>query len=111
MIGLIAMCLSTALIPVWTALNLGQVGIVLMLLVVVDMLAPRSVLPRGALVGIAAAVKLTPAGFILFPLLRRDWRTAGRERDHCRCLRHDGSRRNRRLVGQHRLLVNPGAGD
>lgn len=76
MIGLIAMCLSTALIPVWTALNLGQVGIVLMLLVVVDMLAPRSVLPRGALVGIAAAVKLTPAGFILFPLLRRDWRTA-----------------------------------
>lgn len=74
--GLIAMCFATALIPVWTALNLGQVGIILMLLVVFDMLAPRSVLPRGVLVGIAAAVKLTPAGFILFPLLRRDWRTA-----------------------------------
>ena len=32
--------------------------------------------PRGALTGLAAAVKLTPAAFVLFFLLRRDWRAA-----------------------------------
>ena len=37
--------------------------------------APRW--PRGALVGLAAAVKLTPAAFILFFLLRNDRRAAG----------------------------------
>lgn len=75
-IGLVGLGLSTALIPVWITLNLGQIGILLMLLVVLDLLSQRPRWPRGALVGIAAAIKLTPAGFILLPLLRRDWRTA-----------------------------------
>jgi alpha-1,2-mannosyltransferase len=75
-IALLGMCLATALTPVWTALNLGQIGIFLMLLVVVDLLAPGSRRPRGLLVGVAAAIKLTPAGFLLLPLLRKDWATA-----------------------------------
>ena len=47
-----------------------------MALVAVDCLAPRTRWPRGLLVGIAAAIKLTPAAFVLFFLLRRDVRAA-----------------------------------
>src|SRR5882724_5055039 len=47
-----------------------------MALVSLDCLAPRARWPRGALVGLAAAVKLTPAAFVLFFLLRRDYRAA-----------------------------------
>ena len=63
--------------PVRNTLNYGQVNVALMALVSADclMVAPRW--PRGALVGVAAAVKLTPAAFVLFFLLRRDWRAAG----------------------------------
>lgn len=75
-IALFGVCLATVLIPIWTTLNLGQIGIFLMLLAVVDLLAARTLTPRGLLVGIAAAIKLTPAGFVLLPLLRKDWRTA-----------------------------------
>jgi alpha-1,2-mannosyltransferase len=48
-----------------------------MALVAADCLVGAPRWPRGALVGIAAAVKLTPAGFVLYFLLRRDWRAAG----------------------------------
>jgi alpha-1,2-mannosyltransferase len=48
-----------------------------MALVALDCLTARPRWPHGALVGIAAAVKLTPAAFVLFFLLRRDYRAAG----------------------------------
>jgi len=35
---------------------------------------PNPKWPRGLLIGVAAAIKLTPAGFALIFLLRRDWR-------------------------------------
>jgi alpha-1,2-mannosyltransferase len=57
--------------PVRTTLTFGQVNLVLMGLVAYDCLAPRTRLPRGLLVGLAAAVKLTPAVFVLFFLARR----------------------------------------
>jgi len=63
--------------PVRNTLTYGQVNIVLMALVAVDCLAPSARWPRGSLVGLAAAIKLTPAAFVLFFLLRRDWRAAG----------------------------------
>jgi alpha-1,2-mannosyltransferase len=47
-----------------------------MALVAADCLDRSPRWPRGALTGIAAAVKLTPAAFVLFFLLRRDWRAA-----------------------------------
>ena len=53
-------------------LILGQVNLVLAALVVVDLL----VLPRrwrGVLLGLAIAIKLTPAVFVGFLLLRREW--------------------------------------
>jgi alpha-1,2-mannosyltransferase len=63
--------------PVRNTLNYGQVNAVLMALVTADCLTARPRWPRGALVGLAAAVKLTPAAFVLFFLLRRDYRAAG----------------------------------
>jgi alpha-1,2-mannosyltransferase len=63
--------------PVRNTLDYGQVNILLMALVAVDCLAPSRRWPRGSLVGLAAAIKLTPAAFVLFFLLRRDWRAAG----------------------------------
>lgn len=60
--------------PVRNTLDYGQVNIALMALVMLDCLTRRTRWPRGALVGIAAAVKLTPGAFVLFFLLRRDYR-------------------------------------
>ncbi len=56
-------------------LEFGQINLILMALVTVDVLAvhPRW---RGVLIGIAAAIKLTPAAFVLYFLLRRDYRAA-----------------------------------
>jgi alpha-1,2-mannosyltransferase len=68
---------ALALEPVRATLNFGQVNIVLMALVAADCLYPRPRWPRGALVGLAAAVKLTPMAFVLFFLLRGDRRAAG----------------------------------
>ena len=60
--------------PVQSNFEFGQINIVLMALVVADCLraVPRAL--RGAAIGLAAAVKLTPAGFALFLLARRDIR-------------------------------------
>ena len=62
--------------PVRSTLAYGQINIVLMALVTLDCLTEKPRWPRGALVGLAAAVKLTPAAFVLFFLLRRDYRAA-----------------------------------
>lgn len=63
--------------PMRNTLDYGQVNIVLMALVTLDCLPAAVRWPRGTLVGIAAAVKLTPAAFVLFFLLRGDRRAAG----------------------------------
>jgi alpha-1,2-mannosyltransferase len=62
--------------PVRNTLAYGQINIVLMALVALDCLTAEPRWPRGALTGLAAAVKLTPAAFVLFFLLRRDYRAA-----------------------------------
>jgi alpha-1,2-mannosyltransferase len=62
--------------PVSETLAFGQLGIFLVALVVLD-LAPgprvwsRRILPEGALTGLAAAVKLTPAIFVVYLLAVR----------------------------------------
>lgn len=63
--------------PVRNTLNYGQVNAALMALVAADCLLLHTRWPRGALVGLAAAVKLTPAAFVLFFLCRGDRRAAG----------------------------------
>ncbi|WP_226370301.1 glycosyltransferase family 87 protein [Pseudonocardia oceani] len=66
-----------ALDPVLQTVEFGQVNLLLMALVALDCLVDHPRWPRGMLIGIAAAVKLTPAAFVLFFLLRRDYRAAG----------------------------------
>ncbi|WP_187366376.1 glycosyltransferase 87 family protein [Trebonia kvetii] len=70
--------LPTALLlePVRNTLNYGQVNVLLMAVVAADCLARGPRWPRGALIGLAAAVKLTPGAFVLYFLLRRDYRAA-----------------------------------
>lgn len=60
--------------PVLATFNFGQINIILMLLVVVDAVLGRGRWWQGALIGLAIAIKLTPAVFLAYFLVRRDWR-------------------------------------
>jgi len=77
-VALTAFALPVALLlePIQETFRLGQVNLILMALVAADCLVERTRWPRGLLIGIAAAIKLTPAVFVLFFLLRRDTRAA-----------------------------------
>jgi alpha-1,2-mannosyltransferase len=72
----VAMPVLAVLEPVRTTIGLGQINILLMTAVVVDCLGPTTRLPRGILVGLAAAIKVTPGAFLLFFLLRKDFRAS-----------------------------------
>ena len=72
----VAVAAVCVLEPVRSTLSFGQVNLVLMGLVAVDCLSPRTRYPRGLLVGVAAAVKLTPAIFVLYFLARRQYQAA-----------------------------------
>ncbi|NLG45057.1 glycosyltransferase 87 family protein [Gordonia sp. (in: high G+C Gram-positive bacteria)] len=63
--------------PVRENLGFGQVNILLMAAITVDVLCRARRWPRGLLIGIAVSIKLTPAGFLLYFVLRRDWRAVG----------------------------------
>lgn len=67
---------ALALEPVHTTLWFGQINIILMAAVALDCLTVKPRWPRGVLIGIAAVTKLTPAAFVLFLLIRRDWKGA-----------------------------------
>ncbi|HEX4224001.1 MAG TPA: glycosyltransferase 87 family protein [Pseudonocardiaceae bacterium] len=62
--------------PVRETLGFGQINVLLMALVALDCLGGGRRWPRGVLVGLAAAIKLTPAVFIVWFLVRKDWRSA-----------------------------------
>lgn len=70
--ALIAAVCSLALEPVRSNLDYGQIDVILMGAIVVDLC--RFGRWRGSLVGVAAAIKLTPLVFLLYFLVRRDWR-------------------------------------
>ncbi|MGH3562671.1 MAG: glycosyltransferase family 87 protein, partial [Mycobacterium sp.] len=65
-----------ALEPIRSNFSFGQINVVLMALVIADCLPRRTPWPRGLLLGLAIALKLTPAVFLLYFLLRRDGRAA-----------------------------------
>lgn len=75
-VAIAATAFALMLEPVRQTLSYGQINMVLMALVVVDCLTEKPRWRRGMLVGIAAAIKITPAAFLLFFLLRKDSRAA-----------------------------------
>ena len=68
---------ALALEPVWQNLAFGQVNLVLMLAVLLDVLHPERRW-SGVLLGVAAGVKLTPLAFVVLLLLVRRRAAAGR---------------------------------
>ena len=66
--------------PVRYGFDLGQINVLLTLMIIADLTMHLSwrgrTLPRGVLVGVAAAIKLTPLIFVPFLLLTRQWRPA-----------------------------------
>ena len=73
--GIVALSV-TALEPIRANFAFGQINVVLMTLVIADAVPRRTPWPRGVLLGLAIALKLTPAVFLLYFLLRRDLRAA-----------------------------------
>jgi alpha-1,2-mannosyltransferase len=66
--------------PFRSDLDLGQINVVLVLMIVSDLTVGWSVrgrrLPTGLLVGLAAAIKLTPLIFVPYLVVTRQWRAA-----------------------------------
>ena len=60
--------------PIQSNFSFGQVNVILMTLVIADCVPRRTPWPRGLLLGLAIALKLTPAVFGLYFVLRRDGR-------------------------------------
>jgi len=69
----LALCVD----PVQQTIDFGQINLVLMAVVVADLLGPGDRWWRGAGVGLAAGLKLTPAIFIGYLLITRRFRAAG----------------------------------
>jgi alpha-1,2-mannosyltransferase len=57
------------LVPVEQVMSFGQIDLFLVALCLVDCCASRPWWPRGALIGLAAAVKLEPAVFVIYLLI------------------------------------------
>ena len=72
-LGLLGIAVLLAVEPIRTTLGYGQVNTILMALVVADLLPDppehRRRIPQGTLIGLAAAIKLTPALFVIFMFL------------------------------------------
>lgn len=65
--------------PVRSTLGFGQINALLMVMVVLDVLLPgERRRTKGLLIGVAAAIKLTPAVFVVYFLFRRDYKSAAR---------------------------------
>jgi alpha-1,2-mannosyltransferase len=62
--------------PVVVGMELGQINVFLALLILADFCWVFPRLPRGVLIGIAAALKLTPAFLIVYLLVVRRYRAA-----------------------------------
>jgi alpha-1,2-mannosyltransferase len=60
--------------PLRANFEFGQINVVLMTLVIADCVPRKTPWPRGLLLGIGIALKLTPAVFLLYLLMRRDVR-------------------------------------
>ncbi|MBO4208205.1 glycosyltransferase 87 family protein [Micromonospora echinofusca] len=73
-----AACVLMISAPVQSNLRFGQVSIFIVLLALVDGMGLTPARCRGVLVGVAAAIKLTPLLFVVYFLAARRYRDAGR---------------------------------
>lgn len=74
---LVAAC--TYLMPIRDQVRFGQIDILLVMLCLVDCVARRPWWPRGMLIGLATAVKLTPGVFLIYLLITGFGRDGDRE--------------------------------
>ncbi|MEU6741586.1 glycosyltransferase 87 family protein [Streptosporangium sandarakinum] len=65
----VLMVACTYLMPIRDQVRFGQVDILLVALCLADCVARRPVWPRGLLIGLATAVKLTPGVFLIYLLI------------------------------------------
>ncbi|MEU0486103.1 glycosyltransferase family 87 protein, partial [Streptosporangium sp. NPDC006013] len=65
----VLMIACTYLMPIRDQVRFGQVDILLVALCLADCVARRPVWPRGMLIGLATAVKLTPGVFLIYLLI------------------------------------------
>ncbi|SCF31470.1 alpha-1,2-mannosyltransferase [Micromonospora viridifaciens] len=74
----VALCLAAAYEPMRETVSFGQVNMLLLFLVAVDLLWLLPAYPRwaGVGIGLATAIKLTPGIFIVYLLVTRRWRAA-----------------------------------
>ncbi|WBB81853.1 glycosyltransferase family 87 protein [Micromonospora sp. WMMD882] len=74
----VAVCLAAAFEPMRETVNFGQVNMLLLFLVAVDLLwlAPRGSRWLGVGIGLATAIKLTPGIFLIYLLVTGRWRAA-----------------------------------
>ena len=64
--------------PIWSTIGLGQVNLLLMAIILLDVLALKGKRYSGVLIGVAAAIKLTPLIFIAHLILTRRHADAAR---------------------------------
>ncbi len=68
-LALLASAAAIWLEPVWTTLRYGQIDLLIGALVLYDLSRPDSARQKGVAIGLASALKLTPALFALYLLL------------------------------------------
>jgi alpha-1,2-mannosyltransferase len=76
-LALAASAAAVWLEPVWTTLRYGQIDVAIATLVVWDLARPDAARTKGFGVGLATALKLTPAIFVVYLLLSGRVRAAG----------------------------------
>ncbi|WP_327111464.1 glycosyltransferase 87 family protein [Nocardia sp. NBC_01730] len=81
-LGMLAATLAVGSVGLWLepvqqTFQYGQVSVILMAAVLVDLALPERRSYRGILIGIATGIKLTPAVFIVYLLITRQFKAAG----------------------------------
>ena len=74
--GLVCSAAGLVLEPVRSTFGMGQINLILLALLLVDLLGHTPRRFRGVLVGVATGIKLTPGIFIVFLLVTRRFREA-----------------------------------